>query len=69
MDIRKIELMKALQQEYYGELRRKNSSGYHSAQKGVLVSPQMLFFYRLCAAGMLGFSIPVIVTVLTRLLG
>jgi hypothetical protein len=42
MDIRKIELMKSLQREYYGELRRRKGS------------PQEVLVYRLVVMLLLG---------------
>lgn len=64
MDIRRVELMRDLQREYYEELRRKRE---FVCKYGVHVSPRMLLFYRLCAVGFLGFWLTAIVNILIKL--
>lgn len=56
MNVRKIELMKALQREYYGELKRK--------PRGVYVNAQVLFMYRLCALFTVSSIIGVVIAIL-----
>jgi hypothetical protein len=67
MDIQKIELMRALQREYYREVERNKGWWEKGCGYGVHVSPQMLYFYRLCTVGFLGFLLPAIVTIVIRL--
>jgi hypothetical protein len=49
MDIRKIEMMRQLQREYYDEKKRK--------VRYVSVNVQVLFMYRLCLLFVIGFFI------------
>jgi hypothetical protein len=53
MDIRKIELMRQLQREYYGEKKY--------GRKGVYVNVQMLFVYRLCLVFTIGSFIGILI--------
>lgn len=64
MDVRRIELMRDLQREYYEELRRKRE---FVCKYGVHVSPRMLLFYRVSAVGFWWFVGLMIVTMIIRL--
>jgi hypothetical protein len=68
MDIRRIELMKALQSEYYGELKRKRVGRFNVniCEYGVHVSPKMMMLYRLSLVCVIGFMLPAIVTIIVR---
>jgi hypothetical protein len=55
MDIRKIELMRQLEREYYRENKSKS--------KGVYVSAQVLFLYRLCLVFTIGSFIGLVLKV------
>ena len=53
MDIRKIELMRQLEREYYGEKKSKS--------KGVYVNAQVLFIYRLSLVFTIGSFIGILI--------
>jgi hypothetical protein len=57
MDIRKIELMRQLEREYYREKK--------STRKGVYVSAQVLFMYRLCLVFTIGSFIGLVIKLLS----
>lgn len=58
MDIRKIELMKSLQREYYGELRRRKSLEYVRIPKQVWFMAKMSMTIN--AALIIGFFLSVL---------
>jgi hypothetical protein len=58
MDIREIEQMRSLQRKYYNELRFKRR------MRGIYVSSQVLFLYRLSVMFTLGFGMACLIKAL-----